>query len=394
MNIRTKILGGYVLLAILFAAISLYTLETNKAVLVDMAGQRTIGIARKFIKRIDQNLSQRIEEMRLLNQGVTIGNAVKASNLRISSDPNLLQLVALQHRQADHDASAQALATAARIDGFSDRLHHSFIRFFEMEYGQLFYQKVTVYNRFGFLVGEAGDTQTAFNEQHEEWWDEVAKEGIHVCMDSSTEEGKNGYIVLIAVRISNQDGEFIGVIKALVPLITIIRPTEADFKQYQTTTLRIMDTAGHLLYASTPFAIGTNLSSEPFFAQIQGKAGYFPSRSSSGQETLLGYINTSKDAHIRNFPWIVVLEHDSREILAGVRTLEDKIYLAIALALFSVVIMLFIMNRNVTRPLRVLRDGANRVADGKLDIQLPVSSSDEIGHLAEAFNQMTTKLAA
>jgi PAS domain S-box-containing protein len=394
MNIRTKILGGYVLLAILFAAISLYTLETNKAVLVDMAGQRTIGIAREFIKRIDQNLSQRIEEMRLLNQGVTIGNAVKASNLRISSDPNLLQLVALQHRQADHNANAQALTTAARIDGFSDRLHHSFIRFFEMEYGQLFYQKVTVYNRFGFLVGEAGDTQTAFNEQHEEWWDEVAKEGIHVCMDRSTEEGKNGYIVLIAVRISNQDGEFIGVIKALVPLMTIIRPTEADFKQYQTTTLRIMDTAGHLLYASTPFAIGTNLSSAPFFAQIQGKAGYFPSRSSSNQETLLGYVNTSKDEQIHNFSWIVVLEHDSREILAGVRTLEDKIYLAIALALFSVVIMLFIMNRNVTRPLMVLRDGANRVADGDLDIQLPVSSSDEIGHLAEAFNQMTTKLAA
>ncbi|MBU4326511.1 MAG: response regulator [Proteobacteria bacterium] len=393
MNIRTKILGGYVLLAMLFAAMSFYTLEINKAVLVDMAGQRTIRIARKFIQRIDQNLSQRIEEMRLLNQGDTIGMAVEASNLHISSDPNLLQLAALQPRQADHDTSVQGLATAARIEGFSDKLEQRFIRFFAKEHGQLFYQKVAVYNRFGLLVGEAGDPQTAYSEQHQEWWDEVVTEGIHVCMDSSTEEGKDGRVILIAVRISNQNGEFVGVIKALVPLMSIIRPTEADFQQYQSTTLRIMDTAGNLLYASTPFAIGTNLSTEPFFAQIQGQKGYFPSRSSSGQETLLGYVNTSKNEQICNFSWIVVLENNSREILAEVRPLEDKIYLAIALALLSVVIMLFIMNRNVTRPLRVLRDGANRVADGDLDIQLPVSSADEIGHLAEAFNQMTAKLA-
>jgi len=97
MNIRTKILGGYVLLTMLFAAMSFYTLEINKAVLVDMAGQRTIRIARKFIQRIDQNLSQRIEEMRLLNQGDTIGMAVEASNLHISSDPNLLQMLDLPH---------------------------------------------------------------------------------------------------------------------------------------------------------------------------------------------------------------------------------------------------------------------------------------------------------
>jgi len=45
-----------------------------------------------------------------------------------------------------------------------------------------------------------------------------------------------------------------------------------------------------------------------------------------------------------------------------------------------------------TKPVDMLVAGANQVAQGKLYVSLPVTGSDEMGHLAETFNQMVERL--
>ncbi|MBI5870023.1 MAG: response regulator [Actinobacteria bacterium] len=46
------------------------------------------------------------------------------------------------------------------------------------------------------------------------------------------------------------------------------------------------------------------------------------------------------------------------------------------------------------RPLKVLADGARRFGSGELDVQVPVSTSDEIGTLSSSFNEMARELKA
>lgn len=395
MTIRTKVLGGYLLLALLLAAISLYALEMSKAALVEAAGRDTISIARKTLSRMEQNLSHRTEEVKLLCQGDTLVRAVETSNARVALDPDSLQL-AVPHGDShtDQNTTFPALATASRVDGFSEKLQRIFIRFFEVEYGQQYYQRVTVYNRFGFLVGEAGDIKASLHEGNAGVWNDAVKEGVHICMDTTAAEGEYIHTILITARISDQNGEFIGMVKALVPIISIIRPAEIITQGYRTTTIRLMDASGHLLYSSFAFPIGTNLSAEPFYHQMQGAQGYFSSRSSAGKETLLGYVKTKDDGLDKNLSWVLALEHESREVMGGVGRLEKDIYLAIVLAMSLVGVMLFVMNRSVTKPLSVLSDGANMVAQGELGHQIPFGSADEIGTVAAAFNQMSVKLAA
>lgn len=59
----------------------------------------------------------------------------------------------------------------------------------------------------------------------------------------------------------------------------------------------------------------------------------------------------------------------------------------------AAVIVGVVLARSVTRPLRELTGAAQAVADGELETQVPVRSSDELGELAIAFNQMNTNLA-
>jgi signal transduction histidine kinase len=63
------------------------------------------------------------------------------------------------------------------------------------------------------------------------------------------------------------------------------------------------------------------------------------------------------------------------------------------LGVFGVgLIVILVVTRNATRPVEAMAEAARQVADGHLDVVVPVDRADEVGQLAVAFNQMTSAL--
>jgi two-component system NtrC family sensor kinase len=58
------------------------------------------------------------------------------------------------------------------------------------------------------------------------------------------------------------------------------------------------------------------------------------------------------------------------------------------------VVISFLISRRLSTPVRALVKASRQVAEGNLDAQVPVRSSDEIGELARAFNSMAAALKA
>lgn len=58
------------------------------------------------------------------------------------------------------------------------------------------------------------------------------------------------------------------------------------------------------------------------------------------------------------------------------------------------VIIGIVLTRQITKPVWALSRGARQIADGKLDYRVPVESRDELGKLAESFNDMAASLEA
>ncbi len=78
---------------------------------------------------------------------------------------------------------------------------------------------------------------------------------------------------------------------------------------------------------------------------------------------------------------------------ADVRAITGQFVAASALAILATLLAtgIFVL-RFVHRPVRVLRDGTQRIGRGELGVQIPVSRRDELGVLAASFNQMSTQL--
>lgn len=78
------------------------------------------------------------------------------------------------------------------------------------------------------------------------------------------------------------------------------------------------------------------------------------------------------------------------QIILKNQSIHD-IFLAIVIIFLSFGIVIYFIHRLIL-PISKLHNGVKEISRGNLDIQIPVTSRDEIGKLAEAFNQMAKDL--
>jgi predicted Zn finger-like uncharacterized protein len=71
--------------------------------------------------------------------------------------------------------------------------------------------------------------------------------------------------------------------------------------------------------------------------------------------------------------------------------LNSLMIVSLALLIIAAILSLF-GSRLITRPLEHLAKATTAVAKGQFDIQVKLSARDEIGHLAQSFNKMTSEL--
>ena len=127
--------------------------------------------------------------------------------------------------------------------------------------------------------------------------------------------------------------------------------------------------------------------------------GQIGAAGSSPQTTLrLGdreYVTHPQLLHTADNSRITVLLHrDLSEARLPFTTLELEIFGLSFVMLLAAVIAAVMFSRSVSRPLRVLAEGAGRVEHGDYVSPIVIEQQDEIGHLAMAFNQMQSAIGA
>ncbi|MEW5734044.1 MAG: HAMP domain-containing protein, partial [Thermodesulfobacteriota bacterium] len=122
---------------------------------------------------------------------------------------------------------------------------------------------------------------------------------------------------------------------------------------------------------------------------LDGVQGVAVIRSPGGREASAAYGAVSPRAGVR---WGLVVTQDQEAIYAPSESLKE-ITLVMALAVMAVAIgFALALASTLTRPLIRITEQAEKVAQGDLSVSAKVRSRDEIGMLAQAFNQMVARL--
>ena len=123
----------------------------------------------------------------------------------------------------------------------------------------------------------------------------------------------------------------------------------------------------------------------------RNEAGLFPEYSFNGRMKNAAFkfcAGPDQDG----FGWLVGVGIDNDDIYKGARELRGQLIRATALVLLVAILWTMVISRRITAPILALREQTVQVAGGNLDARVTVHSGDELGELADAFNDMTAEI--
>jgi len=132
--------------------------------------------------------------------------------------------------------------------------------------------------------------------------------------------------------------------------------------------------------------IGTNVESDGWFQ-------YMKSVDEGGRTITLNDVNyLSRFAHFRDWSWYLVAVQPETEVLGPIEQSKKFGLIMMFSVTLASAILLALLTRWLMLPLNLVTQGAKQIGMGNFDTEIPVRSKDEIGELAQVFNQTRDKL--
>lgn len=97
-------------------------------------------------------------------------------------------------------------------------------------------------------------------------------------------------------------------------------------------------------------------------------------------------------APMPRFAWHVVIEKPLEQVFAEATQVRNKTLLGVGMLVTLIGLFAYSISRGIVSPLERLTDAAGKVADGDLDVKIPVKCQDELGKATQVFNTMVDQL--
>jgi PAS domain S-box-containing protein len=267
------------------------------------------------------------------------------------------------------------------------------------------YGEVFVTDQRGALAGATG-SPSDYYQADEQWWAEALAGGRGAAFldDRGYDESTKTLIIGVAVPVRDGDS-IIGVLKANYNLDALFALPFAGRLHEDGRTFLVRGN-GQVI-ASAGAEAAPVVRAPELAAMRAGRAGWGEGEGSTGLR-LRAFAPVPLVLHARTpaagsrpgisgerwepARWYVFVDVQSGTAFAPVAALQRLAVALVAVALLMAWLVAAAMARSVSRPLRLLRDGAEKIAGGDLGQRLEVESEDEIGEVADAFNKMADAL--
>ena len=192
--------------------------------------------------------------------------------------------------------------------------------------------------------------------------------------------------ITIATPLFDRSGQRIGIVAASLNLERLDRIVLPASGLGKTGESYLVGADGHFVHASLDTRYANGVSSEGIGAAIAGKSGRGLYRNYRGVPVIGVY------------RWLdevgagLVAEQSQHAAFAPARTLALTLGGVGLLVASLLAVGTYLAARRIARPILAITDTAQAVAAGDLEREAPVTTNDEVGTLAVAFNTMTGRL--
>ena len=353
------------------------------------AEQRNLMI----INRIDSYVTDRTIDLINLSGGNSIEQAVISSNTEFQKMNNPRQYIEEQNVTWMSVPIQQITPIMKNIieNPTSDRLREVVTKE-KAIYNTDVFGRILVANSYGADVA-ATVKPDDYDQFTDPWWVSAKENGLY--LGGISYDKASGFVTIpISVRMDDNTGNFIGVMKGTITLDNIFKIISNQMESAKLEPLpseyKIIDGSGMILYS-------TKLTDKPFvyvippktMQKLKGQSGTFTQNDEdSGLPELITYARSTSSQINPTANWIFIVEYDKATALKPVTNMIGLSIIIMIISIPTVILVIFLISQKIEIPINKITIALNEFAHGKIT-DIPTTGTDETKNLALNFNNMT-----
>ncbi len=148
----------------------------------------------------------------------------------------------------------------------------------------------------------------------------------------------------------------------------------------------VVDSQGMIAVHPDKTIVGTDVSQEIWFREITQKRTGPIFYSFRGNRHLAIY------EYFRPWQWYIFATDPESEVYSEINRMGPYVLLMGVIGPILLALVLMVVTRRLTAPLRLLEAGAKQIGDGDFGTRITVDTRDELGSLSDVFNSMAIQL--
>lgn len=200
------------------------------------------------------------------------------------------------------------------------------------------------------------------------------------------------------LSLTTESTQLLGVLEAQVSLNSLFGEI-TDLGLDQDTSVFIVDKQGRIIAHPTKSLVGPKVVTSQY-PPVKQHLETLESDPISHQETstIFQYPNEQgvsvlgSHSHVKETGWAVVTQQSAARAYADLNYVLVFAIVLLAIVIAISIPLIYYLSKKITTPLLALTSGANQISQGNLDVQLHITTQDELQDLAQAFTNMTQKL--
>ncbi len=393
-NIRTKLIVVFVFIAIIsVGSVAFFTQQTIRKSLTENIGNNLAELANARATEIGLAIEHELQLLRVLALNTSLQDAATSYSHAIPLSQAEIESLDQQWRDADaENYDADPLVANILGNRFSSEL-----RIFRDQFPQ--HAEVFLTNIQGVNIASTNRTSD-YLQADEEWWQIAYQEGVYIGQPEYDQSSK---IVALNMAVTVREkgtGNIMGILRTTVNFTTLTDSLIAGFFGETGRTIIYMP-GGRILTLRArgdgSFELGQYAASPEIKTLVNQKNSY-QEISLQGNPTLAGRAemtlpgNDAGNLAVTRLGWNVITLQAQAEALQSIDVQTRNIIILAVVITMVVALAALLIARIFSGPIIRLTNVASLVASGDLAAEASVETHDEIGTLANTFNNMTGQL--
>ena len=404
-SIYRKLFASFLIIIILVLNVGLFSVGYSRELLEENIGEGSLLLSYATMGEVDEAIYKKIEEFQLQvdSHNYEFQDLVKKSNQEfdvLGSEQEIYDYINEKDMEWIYTPQNEtSLLMENLLDNNMSRMLNEIVEFYMEKHSYSMFGEIFVTNKYGVNIGQTGRTSDYY-QADEEWWQNGREDRLYIG-DVNFDESSDIYSIDIVIGIDDENGDFIGVLKAVWNIEEIIRVLESSRlsetnNQYESMCCFLLDGRGRLIYSTKEFVFLENKSdmlSSFFEHNIEESTYFITSDINFGEgEKLVTHTYSNDLINIWGLDWVLIIIYDTEAIFASIYNLwNTTIFFSIIIIAISLSFG-YLISRSISKPIIKLRDISKGIGKGNLDVKIDINSKDEVGELATTFRTMAHDL--